>query len=101
MNKSGFASAARYGGDSYRWWAESKDAITIERNGVPRTFKVKEDGEFTYSVKKTQINACGGAERLRKFIDSCWDDNGVWARPWLDALLVRAYDNVKPMNKED
>ena len=42
--------------------------LCVQRDGIKRFVKVKEDYEFTYCIQKTQIKANGGVEGLYKFM---------------------------------
>lgn len=64
--------------------------LVIQRNNDKKVIRVKPDDEFVYSVKKTQVNAKGGARGLAEFLaDPEWKSTAVRL---LDAMM----DSVKP-----
>lgn len=92
-----YAHAAKWtDGNLYRWWNDGNDRLIIERNGVPRAFKVKPSNDYAYDIKKTHINSTIGAPGLVELIADCWSERGIWNTVYPAALLVTAYDTVKP-----
>jgi len=64
--------------DDY-WYHPVKHTImVIQRNGVKKLIRVKDDREFAYKMQKTQIKAKDGAEGLADFMDDeFWRDTAV------------------------
>lgn len=50
-------------------YPDNNSLISITKDRETRTYKVKEDSEFIYSVQKTQIKAINGAKGLFDYID--------------------------------
>lgn len=64
--------------------ANRPDRIMIEKftkdGGTAKTFRVGESNEFAYQLKKSRINASGGAYGLIDFMERSLKDTDTWTR---------------------
>lgn len=51
----------------YTFWSENERIFT-EHDGVTKSMKVIENGEYIYKLQKTQIKAIGGAKGLYSYM---------------------------------
>ena len=66
-----------------------------DRNGkhiYKKNIKIKDSDDYIYSIKKTQINAIGGADGLYKFLVDTFNENFAVC---LAENVLRACDNIK------
>ena len=55
---------------SFTVYPENNDFFTVTRNGITKTVRIIENGEFCYKLLKTKILARGGAVGLFKWADN-------------------------------
>lgn len=64
--------------DDFWYHPVKRSIMVVQRNGVKKLIRVKEDREFTYKLQKTQVKAREGADGLAHFMDDeFWRDTTV------------------------
>ena len=73
---------------------DNNNILTICRNGISKSVKVKENHEFVYKLQKTQIQGRDGASGVFKFLDDCLSKGFSTCLAW--KILNWCFYDCKP-----
>lgn len=85
-----------YGNDHYSIKDNENKTISIEKNGIVKTYKVKEYYGFTYAIRKTFIG-CENINDLINHFKECIE-NDFAVKVWCIDPINRLLEKTKPIS---
>lgn len=85
-----------YGNDRYSIKGNENKTISIEKNGIVKTYKVKENYGFTYAIRKTFIG-CENINNLINHFKECIE-NDFAVEAWCIDPINQILEKTKPIS---
>ena len=85
-----------YGNDHYSIKGNENKTISIEKNGIVKTYRVKENYGFTYAIRKTFI-CCENINDLINHFKECIE-NDFAVKVWCIDPINRLLEITKPIS---
>ena len=85
-----------YGNDHYSIKDNENKTISIEKNGIVKTYKVKEYYGFTYAIRKTFIGCVNINDLINHFKECIENDFAV--KVWCIDPINRLLEITKPIS---
>lgn len=85
-----------YGNDHYSIKGNENKTISIEKNGIVKTYRVKENYGFTYAIRKTFIG-CENINDLINHFKECIE-NDFAVKVWCIDPINRLLEITKPIS---